>query len=262
MQRLNLVNMKKKDLLIQRLDQIAASLAATGQGLALLGLGSAGSEVERMDDYSDLDFFAIVRDGQKQAFLQNLDWLANIEPIAYAFMNTVDGFKVLYADEIFLEFAVFETAELQGIPFASEKIIWQDDAFDVTILQPTIKEAQAIDVAWALGEALTNLYVGMGRYQRGEKMSAFRFVQGYALDRVLDLATLLEEEQPAFKDQFSHDRRFEQRFPQTAVSLPQLAQGYDKTPQSARAIIKFLDAHFDINQVIKKATLQLVEESE
>ena len=60
----------------------------------------SGSEMARLDDYSDLDFFAIVREGQKQAFLENLDWLANITPIAYAFMTTADGFKVLYADEI------------------------------------------------------------------------------------------------------------------------------------------------------------------
>lgn len=252
--------MEKKEQLLQRLDQIAASLEATGQALALLGLGSAGSEMERMDDYSDLDFFAIVRDGQKQAFLQNLDWLGDIAPIAYAFMNTADGFKVLYADEIFLEFAVFETAELKGIPFASEKIIWQDAAFDASVLQPTVKEQNPIDIEWALGEALTNLYVGMGRYRRGEKMSALRFVQGYALDRVLDLAALLEEEQAGFQDQFSNERRFEQRFPQTAVLLPQLMQGYDKTPQSAQAILEFLDTHFEINQAIKNATLQLIKE--
>jgi lincosamide nucleotidyltransferase B/F len=252
--------MTKKVQLLQRLNQIAASLAATGQALALLGLGSAGSEMERMDDYSDLDFFAIVRDGQKQAFLQNLDWLANIAPIAYAFMNTDDGFKVLYADEIFLEFAVFETAELQGISFAAEKIIWQDEDFDASILQPTAKDPKSVAVEWALGEALTNLYVGMARYRRGEKLTALCFVQSYAVDRVLDLASLLETEQPAYRDQFGNERRFEQRFPQTAVLLPQFMQGYDKTPQSAQAILEFLDTNFAINQAIKKATLHLISE--
>lgn len=250
--------MTKKEQLLQRLDQIAASLAATGQALVLLGLGSAGSETERMDDYSDLDFFAIVRDGQKQAFLQNLDWLATIAPIAYAFMNTPDGFKVLYADEIFLEFAVFETAELKGIAFASEKIVWQDEAFDASILQPTAKEPKSIDVDWALGEALTNLYVGMARYRRGEKLTALRFVQSYAVDRVLDLAGFVETEQPAFRDQFGNERRFEHRFPETAVLLPQFMQGYDKTPQSAQAILEFLDTNFAINQAIKNATLKLI----
>ena len=39
-----------------------------------------------------------------------------------------------------------------------------------------------------LGEALTNLYVGMAREKRGEKLSAMRFIQGYAVDRLLELA--------------------------------------------------------------------------
>ena len=250
--------MTKTELLKYRLDQIATSLEATGQALSLLGLGSAGSEMERMDDYSDLDFFAIVRDGQKDVFLQNLDWLSNIAPIAYAFMNTVDGFKVLYADEVFLEFAVFETAELKGIPLTSEKIIWQDKSFAASILKSVQQESETLDLERTLGEALTNLYVGMARYRRGEKMSAFRFVQGYAVDRVLDLTSLIEVEHPAYKDRFGNERRFEQRFPDTAVLLPQLMQGYDKTPQSAQAILQFLDTHFTINQAIKNATLKLI----
>ncbi len=41
---------------------------------------------------------------------------------------------------------------------------------------------------WLLGEALTNLYVGLQRELRGERLSAMRFIQGYALDRLVALA--------------------------------------------------------------------------
>jgi hypothetical protein len=75
---------------------------------------------------------------------------------------------------------------------------------------------------WLVGEALTNLYVGLGRYRRGEKLSAARFIQNYAVDRILDLAARIEAEQPAFKDQFASERRFEQRFPELASRLPSL----------------------------------------
>lgn len=252
--------MTKEELLKQRLFAIGESLKNSNKALALLGLGSAGSEIERMDEYSDLDFFAIVQHGQKTTFLESLDWLASIGPIAYAFMNTKDGFKVFYTDDVFLEFAVFEPAELDGIPFASEKIIWQDERFDPSILQPTQKESKALDLEWSIGECLTNLYIGMSRYRRGEKLSAFRFIQHFAIDRILDLAQRVEAEQPAYKDQFGNERRFEQRFPETAVLLPQLMQGYDKTPESTRAILAFLEAHFEINQAIKQAILKLVDE--
>ena len=54
-----------KQHLFDRLDAIAAALRDSGAALALLGLGSVGRETDRIDDYSDLDFFAIVQPGQK-----------------------------------------------------------------------------------------------------------------------------------------------------------------------------------------------------
>jgi len=102
-------------------------------------------------------------------------------------------------------------------------------------------------VEWPLGEALTNLYVGLKRYRRGEKLSAMRFVQVFALDRVLELAPALEAEQPAHRDPFNNERRLEQRFPRLCARLPEFAQGYDRTPESALALLGFLEQHFTVN---------------
>ena len=55
--------MNKTELLLQRLDDIGQSLKDSRQALALLALGSCGAERERLDQYSDLDFFVIVKDG-------------------------------------------------------------------------------------------------------------------------------------------------------------------------------------------------------
>src|SRR5436190_636792 len=96
------------NLLIARLNAIGASLAQSRGALALIGLGSVGTELERLDDYSDLDFFVIVEPGRKPDFIQNLDWLSRPGPIAYAFRNTAEGYKVLFEDGVFCEFAVFE----------------------------------------------------------------------------------------------------------------------------------------------------------
>jgi hypothetical protein len=115
----------EKNLLLDRLDAIARSIELSGHGLALFALGSAGLDVERLDDYSDLDFFAVVADGQKHRYIDDLDWLANIEPIAFSYRNTRDGHKVLYQDGVFCEFAVFELHELANIPFAPGRIIWK-----------------------------------------------------------------------------------------------------------------------------------------
>jgi hypothetical protein len=124
------------DALLARLEAIGQSLAQSGQGLALLGLGSVGLEVARLDAYSDLDFFAIVQPGHKANFLNDLTWLERVHPLAYHFQNTVDGHKALFADGIFREFAIFEPHELASIPFAPGRIVWQAEDFDPRLAVP------------------------------------------------------------------------------------------------------------------------------
>ena len=237
--------------LLNRLDAIGEVLSERKEVLGLLGLGSVGTELDRLDDYSDLDFFVIVREGYKQQYIDHLDWLATAHPLAYAFKNTHDGYKVLYEDGIFCEFAVFEPQEMANIPFTAGRIVWQVDDFDETILKPSQSAQPGPKSAeWLLGEALTNLYVGMGRFRRGEKLSAARFIQGYAVDRLVELAEEIETAQPAHQDVFTPERRFEQRFPGVAAHLASFVQGYERSPESALAILTFLEAHFEVNRAL------------
>ena len=65
-----------------RLASLARELSARDDALALLALGSVGAEAERLDAWSDLDFFVLVRDGAKARYIGNLDWLAAAHPVA------------------------------------------------------------------------------------------------------------------------------------------------------------------------------------
>src|SRR5258706_1288994 len=235
--------------LLERLDASGKSVARSGHALALIGLGSVGLELDRLDAYSDLDFFAIVADGYKARYIENLDWLSAVAPVAYHFRNTVDGHKLLFQDGIFCEFAVFERAELAAIPFAAGRVVWKQPGVAETIgtpvksgMAPTTREADFL-----VNEALTNLYVGLGRLRRGEALSAARFIQGYAVDRLLELAPQLEPEQPAHADAFVLERRCEQRFPNLAQALPGFVQGYKRSRESAAAILSFLEQHAEVN---------------
>ncbi len=239
--------------LLTRLDAIGQSLERSGRGLALIGLGSVGLELDRLDAYSDLDFFAIVEDGSKQRYIKNLDWLSSVCPVVYLFRNTADGYKLLFEDGIFCEFAVFERAELQAIPFARGRVVWKRPEIDESIAIPGAVNAppRPPTVEWLVGEALTNLYVGLGRYQRGEKLSAQRFIQHYAVDRVVDLAAFIKTETAVHKkDEFAGERRFEARYPKVAQALPGFVQGYEHSPESALAILEFLEQHWDVNPAL------------
>ena len=246
--------------LLDRLDQIAAALARSGHGWALLGLGSVGQELDRLDAYSDLDFFAVVEPGSRQRYLEDLDWLTAVAPVAFSLRNTADGYKLLYADGVFCEFAVFEPADLARIPHPSARVVWARDGADLSLVRTGEAEGApgaAVDVDWALGEALTNLYVGVGRFRRGEKLAAARMVQGFAVDRVLELAARVEDPTAAPRDEFAPERRVERRLPVTAAHLAGFVQGYERTPESARAILAYLEAHFPVDPALRAAILDL-----
>jgi hypothetical protein len=247
--------------LLERLEAIGQALERSGHALALIGLGSVGRERERLDAYSDLDFFAIVAEGWKAAYIERLDWLGAAAPLAYTFRNTPDGYKALFTDGIFCEFAVFERTELSGIPFAPGQVVWKRPEVSAEIAQPAHVPAPrgAPDAQWAANEALTNLYVGLGRLRRGETLSAMRFIQGYAVDRIVELADQIEAPGLAARDPFTPERRFEQRFPGLAAELPAFTQGYAGSAASALAILAFLERHFAINPAMAAAVRELAK---
>lgn len=110
---------------------------------------------------------------------------------------------------------------------------------------PTLKN-DSLD--FPLNEALTNLYVGLSRYARGERLSATRFVQGYAIDRILSVLHLLEHEVDYYPDSFGNERRLEKRYPRFAEIIGDMIQGYDYVPESAIRILNFIEEVYPVNR--------------
>lgn len=253
--------MPAPSLLLARLDQIAASLATRESALALLGLGSVGTDTHRLDEFSDLDFFAVVREGTKAGYLANLDWMEAAHPVAFAFQNTRDGHKLLFADGVFCEYAVFTPAEMADAHHPGGRIVWQRAEFDAALCVPKHRPAPqpAPDPQWVMGEALTNLYVGMSRYLRGERWNAMNFVQNYAVFRVADVLVREAGGAEPWRDPYGVDRRFESRHPEAAAALAPCMQGYERTPQSALAILAFFEARGGVNPAIAAAIRELCD---
>lgn len=253
--------MHKRELLLRRLDEIVSSLLRTDGALALLGLGSVGLETERLDEHSDLDFFVVVSDGSKAAFIESLRWLERVRPLAYAYRNTVDGYKALFDDGVFCEFAVFEPSELSRIPFAPGRVVWKREGFDESVCAPLMSGTAAPpSVEWLLGEALTGLYTGLCRLRRGETLAASRAIQGGVVGNVMELAQTLEAPSTVGRDPFAGERRFERRFPGLAAELPSFMQGYGRNRESALAILAFLERRFEVNAAMATAIRALCED--
>lgn len=244
--------------LLGRLDAIAASLAHRRGSLALLGLGSVGAETDRLDLYSDLDFFVIAEHAYVESFIGSLDWLEEAAPIAFAFQNTPDGSKVLFEDGMYAEFAVFDPDTLRSIPFDGARLVWQREGVDLSAaLLPRNPVPEPPTTEWLLGEILTNLYVGLTRLRRGEALSAQRLIQVHAIDRLLDLMPSIETASGASRDPFDGARRAERRFPHLASRLALFVQGYDRSAESALAILEFLTPRFELNPTLSRRIQEL-----
>lgn len=242
---------QKQRQLLHRLNEIGMSLERCGGALALLALGSVGQELERMDEYSDLDFFVIAATGCKQRFIEQLDWLENVHQLAYAFKNCDVGYKILFDDGIYGEYAVFELPELENAVYTGGRIVWKQKQFlqdDIIDCKAKIPSNRSISIDHVVGEAITNLYVGLLRYLRGEKMSALKFIQGYPIEGLMSVQYLLEPEVDYFPDAFGNERRIEHRFPAFANVLSECLQGYDKTPQSALALLAYLERIYPVDK--------------
>ncbi|SCL55514.1 hypothetical protein [Micromonospora chersina] len=239
--------------MLRRLDDLAAHLATRPDTVALLGLGSAGVDPDRLDDHSDLDFFLVVSDGAVARYVDSIDWLAAPCPVAYSFANERNGRKARYADGIFVEYAVFTVAELARLPFTGARVVWQrpDAPAGLAGSGASPRPATPYDtVEFHLNEALTNLYVGLHRELRGERLTAARFIQSYALDRVLALLRLSEPSAAHRRDPFDPSRRVEQAYPPEVLPLAAMVPGYRHNREAARATLDWLAARFPLDPAI------------
>lgn len=225
--------------LLAGLDAIAASLSTRPQALALLALGSCGIETHRLDAFSDLDFFVIVEEAAKPAFIENLAWLTTGAPLVFTHRNTPDGYKALDGDGVFCEFAVFHPGELAHIPFAPGQIIWVRDGFDTSTLAPT-KPIDPIDAHGAATEAMTNILVGLKRFLRGEIHASRRAIMVDAAEGVARAMMVGKQADP-----YNPWRRMELVQPDIAAQLEAiLAQ--PSPVEAARSLLALLTNKIDV----------------
>ncbi|AUD65854.1 hypothetical protein BK011_09205 [Tenericutes bacterium MZ-XQ] len=231
----------------QRMLDLSDYVSKDDKVRCLLGLGSI-SEKERLDQYSDIDFFLIVENGYKDKFIEKLDWL-EVKPLVYVFRNTKDGYKALYHDGVFAEFAVFDEEEMKTARFTGGTVYYHKDDFDLELIQPKFEpKHKTVNVDFNVNEAMTNLYIGLLRDLRGEKSSAMTFIQSYAYGLVIELFPKVFEEEKINIDPYVFERRIERRFPNQLELLKSMRQGIEHNKSSAKNILEFLNENFSVNQ--------------
>lgn len=215
---------------------LTQTLSAHGDVVGLVALGSMAERDYAPDEYSDHDFWVIV-DGDAERWRRELGWLPDASDILVATRETQHGLKVVYRDGHLLELAVFARDELHVAKAGRSRVLIDrggvEDAIAAISAELSPNPAR-VDVPWEVEMLATNLLVGVGRWRRGERLSARDFVLHQAVGHLLRALTTLDSVDQTPLDGLDLHRRFERASPRLGVLLD--AALALPVPECARAL--------------------------
>lgn len=206
-------------------DALQRTLERDSRVRGLIAAGSMAGLSHQPDEWSDHDFWVVVEPDTLEWFHTHHEWLPDSEQIVLWFRETRDGFKVIYRSGHLLEFAVFDRQGLLRYAKVNDYRMLIDRAglaADVARLQ----EETRSDHSWAsddlglLGQFITNLLVGVGRYRRGEHLSARQLITVSSLYALLQLIPRhIPPDKPDLLDNLDPLRRVELAYPETGAAI-------------------------------------------
>ena len=223
------------------IERLGQSAEENTDVLGLVLVGSA-AETYRADEWSDHDFFLIVKPTCGEVFRSDLSWLPNADEIAFSARETDHGLKVVYKSAHVLEFAVFEDMELELASVNS----W-DVPIDKTNITERVRAIQArtnprpfnLENEWGL--FLATILIAIGRARRGEMLIAGQGVRMRALNHVLGFLRIAREplvNTNQLEDNLDRFRRVEVQYPLEAKALNEIMQL--PVEEAARALLAFV----------------------
>lgn len=219
---------------------LIARATADPNALGLVLVGSA-ADIARVDEWSDHDFFLVVKPGLGELYRTNLDWLPKSEEIAFKARETAHGLKVVYTDGHVLEFAVFEDQELElaTVNYWTVPVDKSDITFRVEKLEVSNPVVPSESDEWGLFLAL--ILIAVGRARRGEYLVAGQAIRSYYMKHVLNFVRRRVPPKPEteyLQDSLDTFRRFERQYPEQAAEIE--ANLRLPVEESARSQLEFV----------------------
>jgi predicted nucleotidyltransferase len=215
-------------------EELRRRLETDERVVGLVALGSMARRDYAPDAFSDHDFFVITRPGEQEHFRKESRWVPEAGRLVLWMRETAHGVKALFESGHLLEFAAFSPDELHLARVNRYRVLLDRGGVEETLAAVARHTAQqgAPDDGWLLGQFVTQLLIGAGRYARGERLSGHSRVKEDALRHLVRLLTRhVHSEQAALLDDLDAVRRFERVFPTLGQELnAALAQ---ETPQAA-----------------------------
>lgn len=225
--------MTSKDTLTRFIKYSESLIASCIHNPKIIGLVLVGStaETERVDEWSDHDFFVITHTGDQEALRRDLSWLPNSTSIAFWFRETEHGLKVVYNTGEILEFAIFDCTELSGCTVNHHRL-----AFGESEVENALVVAKNRLPAVVVGDDLADfrhflsvLVIHVGRARRGELLTAGQGIRGTAATALLKVFTRRLPADPRL-DRLDVSRRFEFAHPEIGKRI---CDALEQDPESA-----------------------------
>ncbi len=229
---------------------------ATGESsvVGLVAVGSTSGVGREPDEWSDHDILVVTTDGDSERLLADLTWLPDAGRIVVEFAETDRGRSVIYDCGHLLEVAVFDHSDLDDLPLNLFRVLVDRGHVEqrlTGIVQriATVAATEDADGTARFYQFLKELVIGLGRYGRGEILSANQRIRGAAMTSLLSLiGSFVPVEKEGILDNLDPHRRFEQSYPAYAarlnraleISIPELA---DEMLQIAQvALVGYVEA--------------------
>lgn len=194
--------------------------------LALVAIGSL-AHPERIDPWSDHDFWVITTTAAQTDFLTDLSWLPDHTAIAVTLRPAEQYYTILYTTGHIAEFAIFGPHDLERARLTHYRMLFDKDDITSRIqaiaTQVQQEQQSGYNASATFGHFLITLCTGAGRAARGEWLSAYAYIFQYALDALLTLITHhIPPQRPELSDPFEPRRRFERVYPDLSTTLAHL----------------------------------------
>jgi lincosamide nucleotidyltransferase B/F len=221
--------------------RLRSVLESTGGVVGLVTLGSTSDAVFR-DEWSDHDFWVITETGAQDRLTADLSWLPDAQNIVITVSHKPHGRTVLYQNRHKVEFAVFDVneARAQGKAERYRVLIDRDQ---ITELMKTV-HLNTLESVQARSDALENLCIlvwsAYERYSRGELLSARQYLDGFAVNQLLNFI-FAHEVKPVDvrRDEFDPRRRLELRAPRLAAEILTILQ--EPVPKAALHLLEIAE---------------------
>ncbi len=210
-------------------EALTHNLERDARVLGLMAAGSMARQSHQPDEWSDHDFWVVVEPDAVAWFRTRREWLPYNDQIALWFIDTLHGgITAIYNNGHLLEFAVSDRKGLLQAKVNDYRLLIDRIglAADVAQLQSaTTSECDTViqDSLCLLGRFLTDLLIGVGRYRRGEHLSARQLITGSSLQALVRLiAKHVPPEHAIALDNLDPLRRFEMAYPEIAADIDAL----------------------------------------